>query len=173
MSSLHRFGVGTRRHHGSRSRGDCGTPANAGDAYETEDPDVEAEALRLEDNKVEAVGTGTNIDVNVIPKGTGTLKTPSGYEANVSADEDVPNKEYCDDNYVSYAAQGQATTGTGATVGQVAVTGLTTSAVIICTGAEAGADVAYVVAAAGHFTVFDASDAELDAKKVNYVVLSL
>lgn len=149
-------------------------PANAGDAVETDDPSTAAAVLRLDDNIVEAKGTGTDIDVILKPKGAGAVSVPAGtYETAVTGDDDIPNKKFCDDSFVPYKAKGQSTTGTGATVGQVAVASLTAAAVILCIGAEAGADVAYVVAASGHFTVFDSSDAEIDGKKVNYVVLSL
>lgn len=48
--------------------------------------------------KVEATGGDTNIDLRLIPKGSGALSVPSGtYEANVTDDDDIPNKKYVDD----------------------------------------------------------------------------
>ena len=66
----------------------------------------------------------------------------------------------------------QATTGTVATAGQIINASVTTSSIIIATGAEAAAYVGYVVAAAGHFTVYDGSGTALSGKKINYFIAS-
>lgn len=45
-----------------------------------------------------ATGGDTNIDLRLTPKGSGALTVPSGtYEANVTDDDDIPNKKYVDD----------------------------------------------------------------------------
>lgn len=45
--------------------------------------------------EIEAVGASTDIDIELIPKGTGTIIVPSGYEANVVGDSLV-TKTYAD-----------------------------------------------------------------------------
>ncbi len=116
----------------------------------------------------------------VFASGLGTIaKTPSnGVYVGTICDAEAGSGWWVDPLYpqesgLLFAARGQATTGSGGDVGKVTVSGLTTSAVIVCTGAEAGADAVYVVASAGYFTVYDAADAAIDGKKVNYIVLSL
>jgi hypothetical protein len=48
---------------------------------------------------IAATGGDTNIDLKLIPKGSGALSVPAGaYEANVTDDDDIPNKKYVDDN---------------------------------------------------------------------------
>ena len=49
--------------------------------------------------QVQATGTDTNIDCKLIPKGTGVLSVSgtTNYEDNVSADDDIPNKKWVDD----------------------------------------------------------------------------
>lgn len=49
--------------------------------------------------QLSVTGDDTNIDMELAPKGSGTLKVPAGtYEANVTDDDDIPNKKYVDDN---------------------------------------------------------------------------
>lgn len=49
--------------------------------------------------QLSATGGDTNIDLKLVPKGTGALTVPAGtYEANVTDDDDIPNKKYVDDN---------------------------------------------------------------------------
>jgi len=50
--------------------------------------------------KVEATGGDTNIDLKLLPKGTGALSVAgtTNYENNVTDDDDIPNKKYVDDN---------------------------------------------------------------------------
>lgn len=50
--------------------------------------------------KVEATGSDTNIDLNLLPKGSGALTVTgiTDYENNVTDDDDIPNKKYVDDN---------------------------------------------------------------------------
>jgi hypothetical protein len=43
-----------------------------------------------------ADGSGPDINITLNPKGSGTLKTPVGYDVNVSDDEDLINKKYFD-----------------------------------------------------------------------------
>ena len=72
---------------------------------------------------------------------------------------------------------GQGTTGTSATVGQIAVEGLHANGVVLVSGAESIVKgVGAVVAAEGYFTVFDGdttTPAAIDSKKVNYFVVDL
>ena len=49
---------------------------------------------------LKAQGTGTNIDVPIVPKGTGTLKAQGNHESNISDDDDVITKGYGDANYL-------------------------------------------------------------------------
>lgn len=150
-------------------------PTTAGSAIQTDNPATAAAALNFDDNKIGAEGTGADINVVITPKGGGAISVEdlADYEDNVTGDDDIPNKKFCDDHFVPYAAWNQATTGSDGTAGEVAVTGLTATGKVICTGAEAGTDVAYVVAGTNKFTVYDASDAVIPGKKVNYIVLSL
>ena len=51
--------------------------------------------------KVAAIGSDTNVDIKVLPKGTGVLYvTSSTYVDNVTDDDDIPNLEYVSDNYL-------------------------------------------------------------------------
>ena len=72
---------------------------------------------------------------------------------------------------------GQGTTGTGATLGQIAIAGLHANGVILVSGAESIVKgVGSVVAADGFFTVYDGdttTPAAIDSKKVNYFVVDL
>ena len=54
--------------------------------------------------KVEAKGTDTNISMNLLPKGTGTLTVTgtTDYETNVTDDDDIPNKAYVDSATSTY-----------------------------------------------------------------------
>lgn len=76
----------------------------------------------------------------------------------------------------------QATTGTAGTVGQIAIPGMTATGAVVVTAAEALGNnivISHVIAGTDLITVFvqdtNASGAavELDAKKVNYIVISL
>jgi hypothetical protein len=116
----------------------------------------------------------------VFASGAGTLAKTSanGVYAGIVCDVEAGTGWWIDPRYpqatgLLYAAKGQATTGTSGDAGKVTVGGLTASGVILCTGAESAANVAYVVAASGYFTAFDASGTEVSGKKVNYVVVSL
>lgn len=116
----------------------------------------------------------------VFASGLGTLaKTAAnGVYAGIVCDVEVGTGWWIDPLYpqttgLLYAAKGQATTGTSGDAGKVTVTGLTASGVVLCTGAESGANVSYVAASSGYFTVFDSTGTEVSGKKVNYVVLSL
>lgn len=72
---------------------------------------------------------------------------------------------------------GQGTTGTGGTVGQIAIEGLHANGVVLVSGAESIIKgVGAVVAAEGYFTVYDGdttTPAAIDSKKVNYFVVDL
>lgn len=50
--------------------------------------------------ELQATGGDTNIDLKLIPKGTGALSVAgtTDYEDNVTDDDDIPNKKYVDDN---------------------------------------------------------------------------
>ena len=50
--------------------------------------------------KLAVTGDDTNIDMNLLPKGTGVLNVSgtTDYETNVTDDDDIPNKKYVDDN---------------------------------------------------------------------------
>ncbi len=47
---------------------------------------------------ITAAGSSPHIDLKLIPKGVGTIKTPTGYDTRVVSDEDLINKKYFDDN---------------------------------------------------------------------------
>jgi hypothetical protein len=59
---------------------------------------------------LEAVGSGTNIGINLRTKGTGlvTVLGTTNYETNVTADDDIPNKKYVDDAITSPTTTGNA-----------------------------------------------------------------
>jgi len=67
----------------------------------------------------------------------------------------------------------QATTGTGGTIGQVPIAGMTATGRVQVAGAEAGSLPAYVIAGVGLITVYVAAGTGLDTKKVNVLVQSL
>ena len=50
------------------------------------------------DPDIAVIGADTDITMSLTPKGTGTVQVPTGYEANISADEDLINKAYFDAN---------------------------------------------------------------------------
>ena len=64
--------------------------------------------------KIEADGTDTNISIAFNIKGTGTLNVSNvtNYENNVSADDDIPNKKFIDDNYLGTDQDINTQTGT-------------------------------------------------------------
>ena len=73
---------------------------------------------------------------------------------------------------------GQATTGTGTTIGEVVIEELTTDGVVLVTAAESPGDtlaIGHVIAGAGKFTVYDntTTPVALDTKKINYLVIDL
>lgn len=51
---------------------------------------------------IEAIGTDTNIDINILPKGNGVISVngTTNYENNVTHDDDIPNKAYVDNGDV-------------------------------------------------------------------------
>lgn len=57
---------------------------------------------------VQVEGSATNIDLVFIPQGTGTLTVPTGYEANIDADEDLVNRAFVLDQ-ISAAPGGAST----------------------------------------------------------------
>lgn len=63
----------------------------------------------------EARGIETNITLQVVPKGTGTFRVPTGYEANIANGRDIVNKAYVDARIAGKTAH---TTVTGAGVGE-------------------------------------------------------
>lgn len=50
---------------------------------------------------IAATGDDTNIDLVLSPKGTGVITVPSGYDANVSGDNDLVTKKWVEDNVVT------------------------------------------------------------------------
>jgi len=74
---------------------------------------------------------------------------------------------------------GQATTGTGTTIGEVDIEDLTTDGVVLVTAAEDLGDevtIGYVTAGAGKFTVYDNTTGTplgLDTKLINYFVIDM
>lgn len=153
---------------------DAGTssvrPKNAGDAIQTDDPSSQTEILDLDDNIITSDGTNTNIDVIIKPKGTGSVSVTgtTNYENNIADDDDIPNKKWIDDNKAPSEGWAQVTTNAS---GEVTITGMDSTGIIIAIGAESGADVSYVIAGTDKFTVYDSSDTALNTKKVNYLVL--
>ncbi|KKL81470.1 hypothetical protein LCGC14_1994450, partial [marine sediment metagenome] len=63
---------------------------------------------------IRAVGADTNIDLKLTPKGTGAISVAdaTNYETNVTADDDIPNKKFCDDTYAPLHDTINAQTGT-------------------------------------------------------------
>lgn len=61
---------------------------------------------------ISATGGDTNIDLELVPKGTGVLSVAgtTDYEDNVSDDDDIPNKKWIDDN-ISVTTDGWITAG--------------------------------------------------------------
>jgi hypothetical protein len=53
-----------------------------------------------------AEGSDTNVSMTLTPKGTGTVQVPTGYESNISVDEDLVNKAYVDDAISTGAVSG-------------------------------------------------------------------
>lgn len=163
------------------------TPATAGDSIQT-DLATEAAVLNLDDNIISAVGTGTNIDIKLTPKGTGVIdlaggsapgiKTSVGTNTNINLNPKgsgvvtMTNGTLTGVPLLPYKVAGQGTTGTGGSIGQIACVGMTSAGVVLVTGAEAASLPAYVVAGTDLFTVYVAAGTGLDAKKVNYLVLS-
>jgi hypothetical protein len=49
--------------------------------------------------EIRVAGSGTNINLLLTPKGTGTVTTSSAHTANITADDDVITKGYADANY--------------------------------------------------------------------------
>ena len=56
--------------------------------------------------ELEVSGDDTNITMKLSPKGSGTLQVPTGYEANVSSNEDLVNKAWVDNAISSGAVSG-------------------------------------------------------------------
>lgn len=50
------------------------------------------------ERNINVLGSSPDITINLNSKGTGTIKVPTGYEANILADEDLVNKAYVDAN---------------------------------------------------------------------------
>jgi hypothetical protein len=51
------------------------------------------------ERKVSALGSGSNLDISFVTKGTGALKVPVGYESNISQDYHLINRKFAQDNY--------------------------------------------------------------------------
>ena len=67
---------------------------------------------------VRAVGADTNIDLKLTPKGTGAVSVAdaTNYETNVTEDDDIPNKKFCDDTYAPLHDTINVQTGTAYTL---------------------------------------------------------
>lgn len=63
---------------------------------------------------ISTAGADTNIGLSVLTKGTGVLNVlgTTTYEANVSLDDDIPNKLFCDNNYADLEKTINAQVGT-------------------------------------------------------------
>ena len=133
-----------------------GTQLNPTTAHDTvaTGPSTNAGAIQMTDNTLAATGVGSNVDLLITTKGTGVAKVNA-----------VPV-------VTAVVTPVQATTGTGGTVGRITNASVTTSSVIIVCGAEAAAKVAYVIASAGYFTVYDDSAAAISGAKINYMITS-
>lgn len=164
-------------------------PSDAGDSIQTGDEAAIAAVLVLDDNKIASAGTGTNIDIVLDPKGTGSIDVVEGKikATGAAAAVDIaltPKGAGVVTNGVNpllpYKVAGQGTTGTAGTAGQIAVPGMTANGVVIATLAEdpgAALSLSDVVAGVDIITVYtrnSGSDARaaLSGKKVNYLVLS-
>lgn len=62
---------------------------------------------------IQLVGAETNIGLTITTKGTGTVQVPSGYEANISSDQDLINRAYANAKVAGIDA-GALVTGPGA-----------------------------------------------------------
>lgn len=64
--------------------------------------------------ELQATGDDTDIDLALVPKGAGAVSVGqvTDYENNVTADDDLPNKKYCDDTYSPITRGVNAQTGT-------------------------------------------------------------
>ena len=54
--------------------------------------------------EVRALGSATNIDILLNPKGIGTVKVPVGYTANIADNDDIINLDYFKTNVVTKPA---------------------------------------------------------------------
>lgn len=141
-------------------------PTTAGDAITTGPAASTAKTLSIATNTVQALGTDSAIDIIFNPKSTGVIKMTNG---SVTAKP-----------VLTAWVQGQATTGTSGTAGQVSAVGLTSSGVVSVTLAEdpgTALVLSDVVAGTDYFTVYTKNTstdarAALSGKKVNYVIWS-
>lgn len=69
----------------------------------TFDTNVTAAGVTLSGTTLQADGTDSDIDILVLPKGTGAISVSgtTDYENNVTDDDDIPNKKYVDDAVAS------------------------------------------------------------------------
>lgn len=93
-----------------------------------------------------------NVDIVILPNGTGVISVvgTTNYEANVTADDDIPNKKYVDDAIAASVTPGSL----GSVSGTVDFTSATTQNLGTATGIPAGATILDVT-----FDVTAASDA--------------
>ena len=63
--------------------------------------------IRIDSNIISAQGGATNYDLQLTPKGTGTVKTSSDHTTNIGEANDVITKSYAD---ATYGSQGNGTT---------------------------------------------------------------
>jgi hypothetical protein len=161
-------------------------PTTAGDAIETDDPAVEAAVLSLDDNKVEAKGTGTNVAVILKPKGNESVDVYNGklYAEGAGADVDLDlqskgagvAKANGKRIVTSAVLISQETTDAS---GEIAVASMTSAGVVFATFAEDPGSykaISDVICATGKVTVYattGAARAALASKKVNLFVFSL
>lgn len=62
--------------------------------------------------EIQAQGTDTDVDIELVPKGTGTVTVPTGYESNINAAGDVLNLGYLTTNLSQFFQHNGATTQT-------------------------------------------------------------
>ncbi|RJR31891.1 MAG: hypothetical protein C4574_00630 [Candidatus Latescibacterota bacterium] len=161
-------------------------PTTAGDAIQTDDPAVVAQAMELNDNIMEAKGTDANIPLALKPKGTESVDVYGGkvYAEGAGADVDLDLQakgagipKAGGKRIVTCAVLiAQETTDAS---GEIAVADMTADGVVFATFAEdpgSNKAISDVICEAGKVTVYattGAARAALASKKVNLFVFSL
>lgn len=121
---------------------------------------------------ISATGGDTNIDLKLIPKGSGAL-TVSGttdYENNVTDADDIPNKAYVDSKTVAtdaiFDAKGDLAVGTGANTAAVLTVGA--NDLVLTADSAQATGLKYGGAMANHTTTFGGFSADPAPSTIRY-----